>query len=266
MTRHIENEAAYESAIRRRMIRNGVKGRLQRLRDEAPMILRLIEEVLTPRQRREHEADQARRRRNVERAGGVWHEHGTDASLMEWEDEAAAPFIPMFDLDPERMDLIVDWIVNLDWEYVGEYIFPEQLVIRHLKTSKGLSPKQADWVAKMVEEEPRREQAAQERREARQRADAASTHVGTVGERLRGVEAVVDFVRDLDGGMYGPKRLVKLRTAGGDVLVTFSTSEWVWSAERGQQLILDFTVKAHDEYEGTAQTTITRAKAKEVGA
>ena len=94
---------------------------------------------------------------------------------------------------------------------------------------------------------------------------AASAHVGTVGERLRGVEAVVEFVRDLDGGMYGPKRLVKLR-AGDDVLVTFSTSEWVWSAKRGQQVVLDFTVKAHDRYEGTAQTTITRAKAKQVEA
>ena len=60
--------------------------------------------------------------------------------------------------------------------------------------------------------------------------------------------------------MYGPKRLVKLRTVGGDVLVTFSTSEWVWGAKRGQQVVLDFTVKAHDRYEGTAQTTITRAK------
>lgn len=260
MPMHIANEAAYQNAIRRRMIRNGVKGRLQRLRDEAPMILRLIEEVLTPRRRRKHEADQARRRRDVEHAGGVWHPAGTDASLMEWEDEAAMPFYPMFDLDPERMDLTVDWIVNLDWKYVEEYSFPEQLVIRHLKSSKGLSPRQAEWVTKLVEEEPRREQAAQERREARQKADAASTHVGTVGERLRGVEAVVDFVRDLDGGMYGPKRLVKLRTVGGDVLVTFSTSEWVWGAERGQQVVIDFTVKAHDEYEGTAQTTITRAK------
>jgi hypothetical protein len=266
MTRHIENEAAYESAIRRRMILNGIKGRLQRLQDEAPMIVRLIEEVITPRRRREHEAEQARQRRNTERAGGVWHEAGTAAELLDWEDSVAADFAPLFDLRPDRLDSTARWIFNLDWEYVELYTFPEQLVIRHLKTSKGLSPKQAEWVVKMVEEEPRREQAAQERREARQRADAASTHVGTVGERLRGVEAVVDFVRDLDGGMYGPKRLVKLRTAGGDVLVTFSTSEWVWSAERGQQVVLDFTVKAHDEYEGTAQTTITRAKTKEVGA
>lgn len=240
---NIENEAAYQNAIRRRMILNGIKGRLQRLRDEAPMVVRLIEEVVTPRRRREHEAEQARRRRN--------------------EDDVAADFAPLFDLRPDHLDRTARWIDGLDWEYVEHYTFPEQLVIRHLKTSRGLSPKQAAWVTKLVEEEPRREQAAQERREARQKADAASTHVGTVGERLRGVEAVVEFVKELDG-YYGPQRLVKLRTtAGGDILVTFSTSEWVWGAKRGQQIVLDFTVKAHEEYEGAAQTAITRAKAVE---
>ncbi len=256
----IENEAAYQDAIRRKMIRNGCVGRAVRLDDEAPMIVRLIQEVITPEQEARHAKEEARRAAAAERAGGVSWPAGTDPDLVEWDaDIIAFRFIPMFNLD-DRADL-GESINRIRWEDVECYTFPEQLVINHLKTAKGLSAKQQAWVEKLVAEQPEKERIAAERLEARQKADAASTHQGEVKERLRGLEVTVEFVKTLDGGDYGPKRIVKMRDAAGNLFVTFATSDWVWDAEKGQALVLDGTVKAHDSYQGAAQTILTRTKA-----
>ena len=166
----------------------------------------------------------------------------------------------LFDLSDEGRDCTVGFILSLEWSEVDGLLFPEQLVVRYFKTKKGLSPKQWAWVEKMVEEEPQREAAAAARKLEREQRDAASNWVGNVKERIRNVPVTVEFAKTLDGGMYGPKRIVKMRDEAGNLLVTFGTSEWLWEAEKGQQVVIDFTVKEHSEYEGAKQTVITRSK------
>ncbi len=80
-----------------------------------------------------------------------------------------------------------------------------------------------------------------------------STHVGTVGGKLE-VTATVERVFDLDGN-YGVSHLHSLKDSAGNVYV------WVTAAVRhdvGKTINLRGTVKAHGEYKGTAQTTLTR--------
>ena len=240
---HIENEAAYGDAIKRRMIRNSVVGKLQRLAEEQPMMLRLIEEVIEPARVRMNERHNLERQRQAEKGG--------------WDFE---PYLyrPLFELD--NVQATASWVVSLAWDSVDSFSFPEQLVLRHLKTKKGLSEKQAAWVTKMVEEEPVREAKLQERKAARAAADAASNHIGAIKDRLKDMELTVEFSKRLEGGDYGPKMIVKLRDANSNLFVTFGTSEWLWGTEKGQQYLVTGTVKAHDRYEGAAQTILTRTK------
>jgi hypothetical protein len=53
------------------------------------------------------------------------------------------------------------------------------------------------------------------------------------------------------------------RTEEGEIVKTFTTASWSRDVEVGHTVTLTATVKAHEDYEGTKQTSITRAK-KEV--
>lgn len=248
----IENVAAYESAIADRRRINGIVGRIQRLQDEAPMILRLITEVIHPEHRARYEANQARIQAQWEKASAAQNE------LLYDDVYNAQVYTPLFELDDPR--LAAGWIDRLTWQDLEDFDFPTKLVLAYLKKKGGLSDKQNAWVAKMVEEEPNKVQAREDRQAAQKAADAASTHQGEVGERMKGLELQVSFVKTLDGGQYGPKRIVKLLDAAGNIFTTFATSAWVWDAEKGQALVLDGTVKQHDDYQGAAQTILTRTK------
>jgi hypothetical protein len=246
----IENPAAYSDAIKRRMIRNGIKGRLQRIHTEAPNLVALVETVIEPRRVERHAKHEASRQRDCLKQGYDFHPH---------------EYSPLFDLRPDHLDSTASFADSVEWSEMDWYSFPEQLVLRYLKTKKGLSDKQWAWVDKMVAEEPQRAEKAEERKAARQAADAASEHVGTIGERLRDVPVTVEFSKTLDGGAYGPKRIVKMRDNAGNLLVTFGTSEWLWSAEKGERYMIAFTPKEHSEYEGAKQTIVTRTKALREG-
>ena len=281
---------AYQRGIKNRMTRNACVGRAQRIAQEAPMVLRLIQEVIVPQARRQHEADQRRRQSAVERRGGTflpegashvdagaaqsppvrypegeegWHMFDADrgAGRIDVEfassfDIYASIFAHDIEADPVRVG---EEVAFLPWDLVENHTFPEQLAIRHLKSGKGLSQKQADWVEKMVLEAPDKERKAQERREARAAQEARSEYVGEVGERLRGVQGRVVMAKYLDGDQWGPKCLVKI-LQGDNILVTFSTASWAFGVERGDEVIIDGTVKSQQEYQGAKQTTLTRTK------
>lgn len=95
---------------------------------------------------------------------------------------------------------------------------------------------------------------------AKAEANALSSHVGTVGERLTGLEVTVDFTKVIEPANrnWSSSVLVRMRDADGNVFVTFSTAGWAWEVEKGDTVRIRGTVKAHDTYEGTAQTTLTR--------
>ena len=243
MSNHIENPTAYHNAIKSRMILNGVKGRLTRMADDHPMLLRLILEVIEPAQQRQHAKWEAEREREAEREGWTFNSY----DYSPWIDFA-------------KVDLQASWIANLEWSEMDAFTFPQQLVLRYLKTKKGLSEKQEAWVTKMVEEEPQREAKIAARKAEYAAADAASGYVGEIKERLKDMTLTVEFAKRLDGGHYGPKMMLKLRDADSNLFVTFGTSEWLWGAEKGQQFQVTGTVKAHEDYQGAKQTILTRTK------
>jgi hypothetical protein len=89
-----------------------------------------------------------------------------------------------------------------------------------------------------------------------------SKHVGVVGKRQEWsvrVERTAGYFRPSFAG-YGQDyvHIITMRDEAGNALV----SKGSFSAERGAQLVIKATVKAHDEYQGEKQTIVQRVVAK----
>lgn len=84
-----------------------------------------------------------------------------------------------------------------------------------------------------------------------------SVHVGAVGDRLRGVAATVSFVRGFPG-QFGTSYLVVLADGDGNVFKTFGSGEFCYSVDAGDAVVFTGTVKAHEVYDGAAQTVLSR--------
>lgn len=82
-----------------------------------------------------------------------------------------------------------------------------------------------------------------------------SSFVGTIGER-RSFTVMVERVLDRASD-FGITHIHKLIDGEGNEYTWFASSECL---NQGQTYTLKATVKAHDEYKGKKQTTITRAK------
>lgn len=94
------------------------------------------------------------------------------------------------------------------------------------------------------------------RRAATKSIDAMSGFVGTVGERLKAVSGVIEFVKALEPGAWGPRTLVKLRDSNGNVFTWFASGDR--DLNPGEAVTFSGTVKKHDEYQGTKQTVLSR--------
>lgn len=86
--------------------------------------------------------------------------------------------------------------------------------------------------------------------------NATSTHVGAVGERLRNVKGKIEFVLGLEANEWGPRTLVKLRDEAGNLYVWFASGDRDFTT--GASVTFTGTVKKHDDYQGTKQTTLSR--------
>ena len=82
-------------------------------------------------------------------------------------------------------------------------------------------------------------------------------HLGTVGERLKGLTADVTRIRYSDG-YYGTTTIITLRTPKGHTLVWFASGNK--DVEVNDTWTFDGTVKKLDEFNGTKQTVFTRVK------
>lgn len=90
-------------------------------------------------------------------------------------------------------------------------------------------------------------------------ADAARTFVGKVGER-REFKAKIVFVKEFYGrpmfyGDSGLRTMTTMEDMDGNKLVY-----WNNVGTKGETIRFKATVKAHEEYKGTKQTTLSRAK------
>lgn len=144
-------------------------------------------------------------------------------------------------------------------------IFVRDMVYRHLN-GKDFSEKQLAYVNRIPEIVAEREEKTERQRDA--------GWLGQVGEKFEGVRAKLFFARVLET-QWGKTTLVKFETAEGKILVWFATgyrSDFVEHLPESYDdyrviegdFILRGTVKAHDTYQGSPQTTITRCKAEEV--
>ena len=81
-----------------------------------------------------------------------------------------------------------------------------------------------------------------------------STHQGEIGERLRNIPVVVVSCNQFTSN-FGDKNVITFEDEYENVYVWFTTTR---SLEAGTHWILTGTVKTHNIYKGTAQTTLTR--------
>lgn len=105
---------------------------------------------------------------------------------------------------------------------------------------------------------------------------AYAKHLGTVAERAakkasewlgaegQKVTTTITVEKIINTGSYsyaGPDTyLIIGRTEDGEIVKTFTTAGWSREVEVGHTVTLTATVKKHETYEGTKQTSITRAK------
>jgi hypothetical protein len=106
-------------------------------------------------------------------------------------------------------------------------------------------------------------QRAKERalRLTKERGEAATSEwLGAEGERLRGLKVTQVSSRVVGGGAWGECILVKFRDEAGNLLSWFTGVGT--EAASGEQLVIDGTVKKHNEYQGVKETVLTRVKVK----
>jgi hypothetical protein len=81
-----------------------------------------------------------------------------------------------------------------------------------------------------------------------------SQHIGEVGDRLKGLELTVMFVRQFDND-FGVTTLMKFKDDNGNVFGWFSSTK---TLEVGKRYRLNGSVKGHGEYNGIKETMLTR--------
>lgn len=95
-------------------------------------------------------------------------------------------------------------------------------------------------------------------REREAKAGAASTHYGTPKVRVKGV--AVRYLRSIGyESQYGAGFFHFFTTVEGGHILKWSTGTPMDDVQPGTEYRATFTVKAHDDYKGTKQTSITRA-------
>lgn len=133
----------------------------------------------------------------------------------------------------------------------------------------GLSDKQTEIVRNSL---AKRVKWAAEREEKRRNEDAASDHVGTVGER-RNFELTCIFVTSYEG-KFGTTYVHGFKDDFGNViihkgfpiLVDIEVDTRPRRLEKGDKVKLSATIKSHSERESVKQTLITRPSRAELGA
>jgi hypothetical protein len=154
------------------------------------------------------------------------------------------------EVDTTLATATVQWGATLDARTdLNDYLHNLSVVSRSLLVSR----KTAGLAASMVVAYQKELNLIAER--AREATRAPSSHVGEIGERLRGVKVTVVRVVALEGNEFGPRSIVGMTDETGNDLNWFTG--WT-SVEIGDVRWLTGTVKAHGEFKGRKQTTLSR--------
>jgi len=98
------------------------------------------------------------------------------------------------------------------------------------------------------------------KREAAKTTTEPSNYVGNLGERLKGITVNVIFVKEIASD-WGCSVLYTFQDVLGNIYKTFYSGSG-WSAQKDDKIIIDGTVKKHDEFKGEKQTMLNRVSAK----
>lgn len=89
--------------------------------------------------------------------------------------------------------------------------------------------------------------------------EAASSHlVGEIGERV-GFTGTVKVLKSFSGN-YGPSLFVVVALTTGGEVKFFSTANFAWDLNEGDEVSLTGEIAGFDAYQGTKQTTVKKAK------
>jgi len=122
---------------------------------------------------------------------------------------------------------------------IGLLASAPQAYIRHLETAAEREAKEAQWAA---------EKAAKQ----------ISDYLAPVGTKKVRVEGTVSAIRYIEGN-YGTTTLYTILTKDGNLVKWFSSNGALGENE-GREVIIEGTVKAHDDYQGVKATVLTRCK------
>ena len=92
-----------------------------------------------------------------------------------------------------------------------------------------------------------------------ERAKSSNEHMGTVGDRIRGVVVKVTSKSGYDG-RFGHVMIIRMMTSDGHRLTWFNSGSTVLDYD--VEYTVDLTVKKHDEYEGKLTTMVNRVSVK----
>jgi hypothetical protein len=144
----------------------------------------------------------------------------------------------------------LDWARTLiDRDGLNDYLYNLSVVARSELVNYRTNGLAASMIQAYRKEVERQEETK------RDAARAPSAHVGTVGERIRGLKVTVRRRTDLEPNDYGPRTLLAFVDDAGNDLTWFTGAT---GAEVGEVYWLTGTVKAHGEYKGRLQTTVAR--------
>jgi hypothetical protein len=113
-----------------------------------------------------------------------------------------------------------------------------------------ISDKQMAFVATLLAKIPAREAD----KAARAAANSGSQHIGTVGKREK-FALQIEWIKTYDTNGFGTLYIHGLRDGAGNIVI-YKGSKAL--GEKGQQILVLATVKAHDERDGVKQTVINR--------
>ena len=164
--------------------------------------------------------------------------------------------------DAERAAKVLAWIRSTDLR--------DSDYAANLRAAVGTEPRtpveefRADHLAIVISavEGYRRWEEKEEAKRVERVALSNSTYVGTVGERLRALRLTVRSTRWVDS-MYGSSLLVLLADEAGNAYKTFASNPHRALETVGTTVVLDGTVKRHEEYNGLKSTLLTRCTVKE---
>lgn len=163
--------------------------------------------------------------------------------------------------DEELADKAIEWGAQLPTEG-NDYIYNLGVAVRNGVVLAGSKNSTVGIVASLVSAY-QREAAAEKELIAEQQRTTSSTHIGDIGEKVELHGLIVRAIREFPS-YYGLKTLIRFEDPQNNILVWWKSgesNEWAKdSYENSTPVDVTATVKAHEDYKGTAQTILLRVK------